>query len=71
MHRYLQGVIMTDPGGEGTFGRAPDDPDQTFGRAPETDPPARPPAARRPGVIIGVGIGVLVVLAAIVGFLIK
>jgi hypothetical protein len=57
---------MSHDQGEGTFGTAPE-PDQTIG-----DAPTRPaPGGRGPGLLIGVGIGVLVVLAVIVGFISK
>ena len=58
---------MSDDQGEGTFGTAPD-PGGTFGEAP----PPKPERPRRgAGMIIGLGVGVLVVLAVIVAFLSK
>jgi hypothetical protein len=66
MRRYLQGVIIMSDQGEGTLGPAPEPeptPDQTIGEAP--------PKSRGPGLLIGVGIVVVAVLAVIVGFLVK
>jgi hypothetical protein len=61
MRRYLQGVIMSDQG-EGTLGTAPEpEPDQTIGEAP--------PKSRGPGLWVGLGIAVVVLLAVLVGFL--
>jgi hypothetical protein len=57
-------VIMSGDQGEGTFGTAPEpEPDQTIGEAP--------PKSRGPGLWVGLGIAVVVVLAAIVGFLVR
>jgi hypothetical protein len=64
MGPYLQGAIMSGDQGEGTFGTAPEpepEPDQTFGEAP--------PKSRGPALWVGLGIAVVVVLAAIVSLL--
>ena len=55
---------MSSDQGEGTFGTAPDpEPEQTIGEAP--------PKSRGPGLWVGLGIVIVVALAAIVGFLVK